>query len=69
MPLADGPCASCTAFLDQLEGAAEHMSQRVNLAIVGKAPIGRIMTFAQNGVAPAPLPVLGGQHLQPRLLG
>lgn len=48
MPLADGPCPSCTAFLDQLDGAAEHVSRRVNLAIVGKAPIGRIMTFAQE---------------------
>src|SRR5215470_19029198 len=24
LPLAEGPCPSCTAFLDQLDGAAEH---------------------------------------------
>ena len=48
LPLAESPCPSCTAFLDQLDGAAEHVSQRVNLAVVGKAPIGRIMAFAEE---------------------
>ncbi len=46
LPLAKGPCPSCAAFLDQLDGAAEHASQRVNLAVAGKAPIERILTFA-----------------------
>jgi predicted dithiol-disulfide oxidoreductase (DUF899 family) len=46
LPLAEGPCPSCAAFLDQLDGAAEHASQHVNLAVVGKAPIGRILAFA-----------------------
>jgi predicted dithiol-disulfide oxidoreductase (DUF899 family) len=46
LPLAEGPCPSCTAFLDQLDGAAEHASQHVNLAVAGKAPIERILTFA-----------------------
>jgi predicted dithiol-disulfide oxidoreductase (DUF899 family) len=46
VPLAQGPCPSCTAFLDALDGAAEHASQRVNLAAAGKAPIERILTFA-----------------------
>ena len=46
LPLAEGPSPSCTAFLDQLDGAAEHASQHVNLAVAGKAPIGRILTFA-----------------------
>ncbi|MBV8219377.1 MAG: DUF899 family protein, partial [Solirubrobacterales bacterium] len=41
LPLAQGPCPSCTAFLDQLDGAAEHASQHVNLAVAGKAPIER----------------------------
>ncbi len=48
LPLAEGPCPSCTAMIDQLEGAAEHASQRVNLAVVAKAPPGRILTFAQE---------------------
>jgi predicted dithiol-disulfide oxidoreductase (DUF899 family) len=46
LPLAEGPCPSCTAFLDQLDGAAEHASQRVNLTVCGKAPIQRIAAFA-----------------------
>lgn len=46
LPLAEGPCPSCTTLLDQLDGAAEHVSQRVNLAVAAKAPIERILTFA-----------------------
>ena len=46
LPLAQGPCPSCTAFLDQLDGAAEHASQPINLAVAAKAPIERILTFA-----------------------
>src|SRR5262249_13160064 len=46
LPLAQGPCPSCTAFLDQLDGAAGHASERINLAVAGKAPIERILTFA-----------------------
>ena len=46
LPLAQSPCPSCTALLDALDGAAEHASQRVNLAAAGKAPIERILTFA-----------------------
>jgi predicted dithiol-disulfide oxidoreductase (DUF899 family) len=30
----------------QLGGAAEHVSQRVNLAVAGKAPLRRILAFA-----------------------
>lgn len=46
LPLAEGPCPSCTALIDQLHGAAEHLSQIVNLAIVAKAPLPRILAFA-----------------------
>ena len=48
LPLAEGPCPSCTALIDQLEGAAEHASQRLNLAVVAKAPLSRILTFAEE---------------------
>jgi predicted dithiol-disulfide oxidoreductase (DUF899 family) len=48
LPLAEGPCPSCTALLDQLDGAAEHASQQVNLAVVAKSPLERILTFAQE---------------------
>jgi predicted dithiol-disulfide oxidoreductase (DUF899 family) len=40
LPLEKGPCPSCVALLDQLDGAAEHASQRVNLAVVAKAAEG-----------------------------
>src|SRR5215469_11728132 len=46
LPLAEGPCPSCTALLDQLDGAAEHLGQHVNLAVTAKAPLERIQTFA-----------------------
>jgi predicted dithiol-disulfide oxidoreductase (DUF899 family) len=48
LPLADGPCPSCSALLDQLDGAAEHAAQRVNLAVVAKAPGQRVFTFARE---------------------
>jgi predicted dithiol-disulfide oxidoreductase (DUF899 family) len=48
LPLAEAPCPSCTALLDQLDGAAEHVSQRANLAAIAKAPIERILTFAEE---------------------
>jgi predicted dithiol-disulfide oxidoreductase (DUF899 family) len=48
LPLAEGPCPSCTALLDQLDGAAEHASQHVNLAVVAKAPLPRVLAFARE---------------------
>jgi predicted dithiol-disulfide oxidoreductase (DUF899 family) len=46
LPLAEGPCPSCTALLDQLEGAAEHVSPHVDFAVVAKAPLPHLLTFA-----------------------
>jgi predicted dithiol-disulfide oxidoreductase (DUF899 family) len=46
LPLAEGPCPSCTALLDQLDGAAEHVAQRVNLVAAAKSPLLRILAFA-----------------------
>jgi predicted dithiol-disulfide oxidoreductase (DUF899 family) len=48
LPLAEGPCPSCAALLDQLDGAAEHAAQHINLAVVAKAPLARILTFAEE---------------------
>jgi predicted dithiol-disulfide oxidoreductase (DUF899 family) len=48
LPLVEGPCPSCTAFLDQLDGAAEHIAQRVSFIIVAKSPLQRILTFAKE---------------------
>src|SRR5205085_9872480 len=48
LPLEMGPCPSCVAFLDQLDGAAEHVSQQLNLAVVAKAPLPHILGFAEE---------------------
>jgi predicted dithiol-disulfide oxidoreductase (DUF899 family) len=48
LPLAEGPCPSCTALVDQLDGAAEHAAQRINLAVVAKAPVERVLTFGRE---------------------
>jgi predicted dithiol-disulfide oxidoreductase (DUF899 family) len=46
LALADGPCPSCTALIDQLDGAADHLREHINLVIVAKAPLPRLLTFA-----------------------
>jgi predicted dithiol-disulfide oxidoreductase (DUF899 family) len=48
LALEESPCPSCTALIDQLEGAAEHAGQHVNLAIVAQAPIAHLRTFADE---------------------
>jgi len=48
LPAASWPCASCTAFIDQLDGAAEHASQHINLVVAAKSPIERIREFASE---------------------
>ena len=48
LKLEEGPCPSCTALLDQLEGAAEHVGQRANFVVIAKAPLPRILAFAQE---------------------
>ena len=66
LPLEEGPCPSCVALLDQLDGAAEHANQHLNFAVVAKAPLPRILTFARGaGLAAAAAPVIRRQHLQP----
>jgi predicted dithiol-disulfide oxidoreductase (DUF899 family) len=48
LPLHEGPCPSCVALLDQLDGAAEHVAQHLNFAVVAKAPLERVLTFASE---------------------
>jgi len=48
LPLEEGPCRSCVAFLDQLDGAAEHATQHINFAVVAKAPLPRLLTWANE---------------------
>jgi predicted dithiol-disulfide oxidoreductase (DUF899 family) len=48
LELAEGPCPSCTALLDQLDGAADHASQNLNLAVIAKAPLARVLAFGRE---------------------
>ena len=40
------PCIGCTHFLDGLNGSAQHISQRMNLAVVAKSPLSRMQALA-----------------------
>lgn len=42
------PCTSCTSIIDSLNGAAAHVTQRVNLVVVAKSPIERIRAIARE---------------------
>jgi predicted dithiol-disulfide oxidoreductase (DUF899 family) len=45
----DTPCPSCTAFIDQLDGAAEHLEQAgFNFVIVANTTLDRLLTFAKE---------------------
>jgi predicted dithiol-disulfide oxidoreductase (DUF899 family) len=48
LDLAESPCPSCTALLDQLDGAAEHAEQHINLVVVAKTALPRLLTFAKD---------------------
>jgi len=48
LPLAETPCASCTSILDSLDGAAPHLRQRINLAVIARSDPARIATFARE---------------------
>ena len=42
---ADAPCPMCTSFLDGLDNYAPHVTQKVNLAIIAKAPAARLRAW------------------------
>jgi predicted dithiol-disulfide oxidoreductase (DUF899 family) len=48
LALADGPCPSCTALVDQLDGAAPHVEPLVNMVIVAKASLPRLLAFSEE---------------------
>ena len=48
LPLVETPCPSCTSILDSLDGAAPHLAQRLNLAVVAKSAPERIRAFAEE---------------------
>src|SRR4051812_39763061 len=42
----DGPCPSCVALLDQLDGVVDHLTQHANFAVVAKAPLPALRELA-----------------------
>jgi predicted dithiol-disulfide oxidoreductase (DUF899 family) len=55
LPLEEGPCPSCVALLDQPDGAVLHASQWINLAVVAKTSMPRLLTWGADR---------GWQHLR-----
>jgi predicted dithiol-disulfide oxidoreductase (DUF899 family) len=47
-PERERPCPGCTHLLDALDGEAEQIPQRINLAVAAKSPLSRIMDFAKE---------------------
>lgn len=47
-PEEDLPCPSCTAFLDSFDGVVPHASQRVNVVVVAKAALPRVLAHAED---------------------
>jgi predicted dithiol-disulfide oxidoreductase (DUF899 family) len=48
LPLEQGPCPSCVALLDQLDGSVEHVEPLLNFAVVATAPVEQLLTFARE---------------------
>ena len=47
-PKMDHACPMCTSFLDSLNGAAPHLSQRMSIAISARSPIARVADFGAS---------------------
>lgn len=47
-PESDSPCPSCTSIIDAVDGSAQHVTQRVNFAVVAKAPIAKFRDHARR---------------------
>jgi predicted dithiol-disulfide oxidoreductase (DUF899 family) len=47
-PDEDFPCPSCTQFLDSFDGVAEHAGQRINVAVVVKTELARVLAHAED---------------------
>ncbi len=45
-PEADKPCPMCTSILDGLNGNSPHVNNRTNFAVVARAPIQKIRSWA-----------------------
>ena len=44
----DAACAACSMFVDGLHGVSHHIVRRAALAVVGKAPIGKLRSWART---------------------
>lgn len=44
----DLPCPSCTSIIDAVDGAAPHLEQQINFAVVAKAPLARFRNHARR---------------------
>ncbi len=42
------PCPSCTSIIDAVDGAARHVADRINFAVVAKAPIAKFREHARR---------------------
>ena len=42
------PCPACTSIIDAVDGDAEHIAQRINIAVAAKAPLQMFSEHAQN---------------------
>lgn len=47
LPL-EGGCPSCTSIIDAIDGAAQHITQQINFAVVAKAPIEQFRAHAKS---------------------
>ncbi len=48
LPLHEGPCPSCVALLDQLDGTARHVQPLLSFAVVARTPAERLLAFAEE---------------------
>ena len=48
LPLAEGPCPSCVALLDQLDGTARHAAPLIDFVVVAKTSPARLAAFAEE---------------------
>jgi predicted dithiol-disulfide oxidoreductase (DUF899 family) len=44
----EGPCPSCVALLDQLDGVVEHFEQHANFVVVAKSPLPPVLEVAEE---------------------
>jgi predicted dithiol-disulfide oxidoreductase (DUF899 family) len=42
------PCPSCTSIIDAIDGSARHVVQRINFAVVAKAPIAKFREYGRS---------------------